>query len=61
MTIIFFYYRFLTGTDSGMRIGLAPSQRCRDVSNEPWERFTKIYNTMRSEDTVSNHLKFFFS
>ncbi|KAF7987758.1 hypothetical protein HCN44_003621 [Aphidius gifuensis] len=43
--------RFLTGTDSGLRIGLAPSERCRDLSNGPWERFTKVYDTLRNEDT----------
>lgn len=43
--------KFLTGTDSGLRIGLAPSQRYRDLSNGPWQRFTKVYHTLRNEDT----------
>lgn len=43
--------RFLTGTDSGLRVGLASSHR-RNLLKGPWEKFTKVYKTLRSDDTV---------
>ncbi|XP_063987506.1 mitochondrial amidoxime-reducing component 1-like [Diachasmimorpha longicaudata] len=42
--------RFLTGTDSGLRVGIALPGR-RNILKGPWERFTKVYETLRSEDT----------
>lgn len=42
--------RFLTGTNSGLRLGLALTDR-RQLMKGPWERFTKVYNNLRDEDT----------
>ncbi|XP_015108750.1 mitochondrial amidoxime-reducing component 1 [Diachasma alloeum] len=41
---------FLTGTHSGLRVGIALAGR-RNILKGPWERFTKVYETLRSEDT----------
>lgn len=40
--------RFLTGTSSGLRLGYSKMDR-RDLS--VWEKFTKVYSTLQTEDT----------
>ncbi|XP_043494738.1 mitochondrial amidoxime-reducing component 1-like isoform X2 [Polistes fuscatus] len=42
--------RFLTGTNSGLRLGYSLYDR-REITKGPWERFSKVYNTLRDEDT----------
>ncbi|XP_043288875.1 mitochondrial amidoxime reducing component 2-like [Venturia canescens] len=43
--------KFLTGTsDSDLRFGSAISKR-RNIFEGPWEKFTKVYTTLRNEDT----------
>ncbi|XP_076249705.1 mitochondrial amidoxime-reducing component 1 isoform X2 [Calliopsis andreniformis] len=42
--------RFLTGTNSGLRLGCAMTDR-RNVFKKPWDTFTKVYKTLRNEDT----------
>ncbi|XP_047357357.1 mitochondrial amidoxime-reducing component 1-like isoform X3 [Vespa velutina] len=41
--------RFLTGTNSGLRLGYSLTDR-RQITTGPWERFCKVYNTLRDED-----------
>ncbi|CAK9823582.1 Mitochondrial amidoxime-reducing component 1 [Anthophora retusa] len=42
--------RFLTGTNSGLRLGCTLMDR-RNVFVEPWKKFTEVYERLRSEDT----------
>ena len=42
--------RFLTGTSSGLRLGCSMIDR-RNVFVKPWEKFTKVYKTLRNDDT----------
>ncbi|KAF3424996.1 hypothetical protein E2986_08704, partial [Frieseomelitta varia] len=42
--------RFLTGTTSGLRLGYTMMDK-RNVFVEPWKKFTKVYQTLRNEDT----------
>lgn len=42
--------RFLTGTTSGLRLGYTMMDK-RNVFAEPWKKFTKVYQTLRNEDT----------
>ncbi|XP_076624145.1 mitochondrial amidoxime-reducing component 1 isoform X2 [Colletes latitarsis] len=42
--------RFLTGINSGLRLGCALMDR-RNISVGPWEKYTKVYKTLRNEDT----------
>ncbi|XP_066585709.1 mitochondrial amidoxime-reducing component 1-like [Prorops nasuta] len=42
--------KFLTGTSNGgLRIGYALDSK-RNIMKGPWERFTKVYKTLRNED-----------
>ncbi|XP_057318668.1 mitochondrial amidoxime-reducing component 1-like [Microplitis mediator] len=41
--------KFLTGTDSGLRIGMAISDN-RNILKGPWEKFTKVYDTLTNDD-----------
>ncbi|KAH0550864.1 mitochondrial amidoxime-reducing component 1-like isoform X1 [Cotesia glomerata] len=44
--------QFLTGTNSGLRIGLAldNTNHSRNILEGPWEKFTKVYNTLTNDD-----------
>ncbi|XP_054016010.1 mitochondrial amidoxime-reducing component 1-like isoform X1 [Hylaeus anthracinus] len=42
--------RFLTGTNSGLRLGCAMMNK-RNITDGPWENYTKVYKTLRNEDT----------
>ncbi|XP_015185472.1 PREDICTED: mitochondrial amidoxime-reducing component 1-like [Polistes dominula] len=42
--------RFLTGTNSGLRLGYSMPDR-REITKGTWERFAKVFNTMRDEDS----------
>ncbi|XP_053985796.1 mitochondrial amidoxime-reducing component 1-like isoform X2 [Hylaeus volcanicus] len=42
--------RFLTGTNSGLRLGCAMMDK-RNITDGPWENYTKVYKTLRNEDT----------
>ncbi|KZC08049.1 MOSC domain-containing protein 1, mitochondrial [Dufourea novaeangliae] len=42
--------RFLTGTNSGLRLGYSMMNR-RDLSIDPWNKFTKVFSTLQSDDT----------
>ncbi|KOX75830.1 MOSC domain-containing protein 1, mitochondrial [Melipona quadrifasciata] len=42
--------KFLTGTTSGLRLGYTMMGK-RNVFVEPWKKFTKVYQRLRSEDT----------
>ncbi|KAK2582550.1 hypothetical protein KPH14_004841 [Odynerus spinipes] len=42
--------RFLTGTNSGLRLGFSLFDK-RQLTKGPWERFTKVYNNLKDEDT----------
>ncbi|KAK1130658.1 hypothetical protein K0M31_018774 [Melipona bicolor] len=42
--------RFLTGTTSGLRLGYTMMDK-RKVFVEPWKKFTKVYQSLRNEDT----------
>ncbi|XP_043250406.1 mitochondrial amidoxime-reducing component 1-like isoform X2 [Colletes gigas] len=42
--------RFLTGINSGLRLGCAAMDR-RNISVGPWEKYTEVYKTLRNEDT----------
>lgn len=41
--------RFLTGTNSGLRLGFALTDK-RPVNKGPWERFTKVYKNLQDGD-----------
>ncbi|XP_076170020.1 mitochondrial amidoxime-reducing component 1 isoform X2 [Ptiloglossa arizonensis] len=43
--------RFLTGTNSGLRLGCAMYNRRNTLSFDDWKKFTKVYPTLRNEDT----------
>ncbi|XP_031845755.1 mitochondrial amidoxime-reducing component 1 isoform X2 [Nomia melanderi] len=42
--------RFLTGTNSGLRLGCTTLDR-RDLTTNPWSKFIKVYSTLQNEDT----------
>ncbi|XP_017790095.1 PREDICTED: mitochondrial amidoxime-reducing component 1-like isoform X2 [Habropoda laboriosa] len=42
--------RFLTGTNSGLRLGCTLMDR-RNVFVPPWKKFTDVYQNLRNEDT----------
>ncbi|KAJ6630522.1 Mitochondrial amidoxime-reducing component 1 [Pseudolycoriella hygida] len=41
---------FLTGKKSGLRIGFTTYQK-RNLYEGPWEKFTKVYTTLKNDDT----------
>lgn len=42
--------RFLTGTNSGLRLAYSLFNR-REITKGPWESISKVYNTLRDEDS----------
>ena len=45
------FFRFLTGTTSGLRLGCTMMDK-RNLFVEPWKKFTQVYQKLRNKDTV---------
>lgn len=48
---IYVFFRFLTGTISGLRLGCTMMDK-RNLFVEPWKKFTQVYQKLRNKDTV---------
>lgn len=48
---IYVFFRFLTGTTSGLRLGCTMMDK-RNLFVEPWKKFTQVYQKLRNKDTV---------
>lgn len=56
---IYIFFRFLTGTTSGLRLGCTMMDK-RNLFVEPWKKFTQVYQKLRNKDTVIPFIWFFF-